>query len=98
MGKDNFSGKLSASWPNDLDDYPISDSYSYLDNNVDKEEYKEGIYVGYRYFDSFNVNPLFSFGYGLSYTNFKIETSATIQETTITINTNVTNICDKEVI
>lgn len=63
-------GKLTATWARRYEDYPFSDTYSYLNGDLEKEEYREGIYVGYRYFDSFNVKPMFSFGYGMSYTSF----------------------------
>ena len=66
-------GKLTATWARRYEDYPFADTYSYLNGNLEKEEYREGIYVGYRYFESFGVKPLFSFGYGLSYTSFKME-------------------------
>ena len=66
-------GKLTTTWARRYEDYPFADTYSYLNGNLEKEEYREGIYVGYRYFDNFGVKPLFSFGYGLSYTSFGLE-------------------------
>ncbi len=72
LGKAVPSGKLTATWAKRYKDYPSAENYGYLNGNLQKEEYLEGIYVGYRYFDSFGIVPLFPFGYGLSYTSFSI--------------------------
>jgi len=73
LGKAAPGGRLTTTWAKHYEDYPSSEDFSYLNGNLDKEEYKEGIYVGYRYFDSFGIQPLFPFGYGLSYTDFSIQ-------------------------
>lgn len=72
FGKISPSGKLTSTWAKRYSDYPCFKSYSYLNGDLEKEEYREGIYVGYKYFDSFGVDPLFPFGYGKSFTEFKI--------------------------
>ncbi len=71
-GKVNFSGKLSTSWPYCFSDLPSNTTYSYLGEDEYNQEYTEGIYVGYRFFDSFGVKPRYHFGYGLSYTRFSL--------------------------
>ena len=71
-GKATPSGKLTDSWAYRYEDIPFADEYSYLNGNLEQEYYKEGIYVGYRYFDSFGVVPRYPFGYGLSYTEFSL--------------------------
>lgn len=48
------SGKLADTWAENYSDYPASDTFANADGNVKKEVYNEGIYVGYRYFDTFN--------------------------------------------
>ena len=73
-GKVNPSGRLTDTWAANYSDYPASETFSHNDGNVDDEYYTEGIYVGYRYFDSFGIEPLYPFGYGLSYTSFEIHT------------------------
>lgn len=65
-------GRLTTTWAEHYEDYPSAESFGYLNGNLETEEYREGIYVGYRYFDSFGIRPLFPFGYGLSYTAFSI--------------------------
>lgn len=80
FGKAVPEGKLTATWAMRYADYPFSDTYSYLNGDLEKEVYREGIYVGYRYFDSFGVKPLWSFGYGLSYTSFRLELCGLKQE------------------
>ena len=67
FGNVNPSGKLPVTFPIALEDNP---SYKYYPGN-DEVEYSEDIYVGYRYYDTKNVAPLFPFGHGLSYTKFE---------------------------
>lgn len=68
-GKVTPSGKLSDTWASKYEDYPVCINN---DKDVINIKYKEGIFVGYRYFDTFNIIPNFEFGYGLSYTQFSI--------------------------
>ena len=86
------SGKLSDTWALHYDDIPFAREYSYLNGNLEKEYYKEGIYVGYRYFDSFGVAPAYPFGFGLSYTDFDLSfDSLTAKGSLITVVAAVTN-------
>jgi beta-glucosidase len=86
------SGCLASTWPRKYEDLPNAMEYSCLKGHTDYEEYKEGVYVGYRYFDSFNVVPRYEFGYGLSYSRFSIECSgASVDKTKITVKAKVTN-------
>lgn len=73
-GKINFSGKLADTIPMRYEDIPFGDEFSYLNGDLENEYYKEGIYVGYRYFDSFRKPVRYLFGFGLSYTSFQTET------------------------
>ncbi len=66
-GDVNPSGKLPFSFIADYKQSPAFEGYK--DKSL-KVEYKEGIFVGYRYLDKNNLNPTFPFGYGLSYTTF----------------------------
>ena len=79
-GKTNPSGKLVDTWASHYEDYPFANDYSSLNGNTDDEFYKEGIYVGYRYFDSFGITPAYCFGFGRSYTTFSTEVLSVIQE------------------
>ena len=71
-GKVNPSGKLTESFPVKYDDVPSSTTFpgEPKDNPVNAY-YNEGIYVGYRYYGTFNVPVAYAFGYGLSYTQFQ---------------------------
>lgn len=68
FGKANPCGKLAKTFPQKLQDNP---SYLNFPGEKDKVAYREGLFVGYRYYDTAGVEPLFTFGYGLSYTNFE---------------------------
>ena len=64
----NPSGKLAETFPKKLSDNP---SYLNFPGEGDRVEYREGIFVGYRYYDKKQMEPLFPFGHGLSYTTFE---------------------------
>jgi beta-glucosidase len=72
-GKVNPSGKLPDTFPADYADVPSAKNFPGTPvGKPDQVIYQEGIYVGYRYYDSFNVKPFYEFGYGLSYTDFSV--------------------------
>ena len=64
------SGKLPMTFPEKLEDSPAHALSSYPDENL-VIDHSEGLYVGYRYSDSYDVEPAFAFGHGLSYTSFE---------------------------
>ena len=83
------SGKLTATWGVDYQDYPSADTYL-SDDKVSL--YYEGIYVGYRYFDTFSVKAGFPFGYGLSYTSFELRAAeAELHGTDLSVSVAVKN-------
>lgn len=93
FGKVNPSGKLAETFPLKLEDNP---SYLNFPGDTDVVEYKEGIFVGYRYYDYKKMDVLFPFGYGLSYTEFSYSNlrldKKTMQDTdTLTVTVDVTN-------
>lgn len=90
-GKVNPSGKLTMTWPISATDHPSTknfpqemDNYTFRESlgwgaqipGHDYTNHEEDIYVGYRYFDTFNKNVAYPFGYGLSYTTFEYSDAA----------------------
>ncbi len=106
-GDVNPSGKLPFTWPASLHDVGAHALGTYpgtwrqpggikTKGNIIDEEYKEGIYVGYRWADQHNTHPLFAFGHGLSYTTFALSnlrlSSPTIsQDDSLTVTVTVKN-------
>lgn len=92
LGKSIPSGRLTDTWAADYMNYPSSAEFSHNNGNWNDEYYKDGIYVGYRYFDTFNVTPVYPFGYGLSYTAFSMDArKVTADEKTVSLTVTVTN-------
>ncbi|MCI9153919.1 glycosyl hydrolase [Lachnospiraceae bacterium] len=93
-GKTNPSGRLAETFPVRLQDTPCYLTYGGENN---RSEYREGVFVGYRYYTSKDMNVLFPFGHGLSYTSFSygnlkadkghIKESETVQVTVEVTNT-----------
>lgn len=116
-GKVNPSGKLAATFPVTYTDVPSAKTFPGKELPV-KEKlpdnplmgkpaevvYDEGIYVGYRYYNTFKVKPAYEFGYGLSYTNFtysnlKLSSPTFNNSLTVTVDlTNTGKIAGKEVV
>ncbi|WP_248405840.1 glycoside hydrolase family 3 protein [Butyrivibrio fibrisolvens] len=91
-GKSIPSGKLTDTWAENYSDYPSSATFSHNNGNIDDEYYTEGIYVGYRYFDTFGIKPAYSFGYGKGYTDFVYEVDDVIaNEKKVYVSVTVTN-------
>ena len=92
LGKSIPSGRLTDTWAENYMDYPSSATFSHNNGNWNDEYYSDGIFVGYRYFDTFNVKPLYPFGYGLNYTTFTMETlGASADEKQVSVTVKVTN-------
>ena len=67
LGKVNPSGKLNETWPLQMEDTPAC---AYFPSKERTAEYREGLYIGYRYYDTANIPVRYPFGHGLSYTTF----------------------------
>lgn len=80
FGLANPSGKLAETFPKKLAHNP---SYTNYPGDGETVEYREGIFVGYRHYDTKDVEPLFPFGFGLSYTTFEYS-DITVDKTNIT--------------
>lgn len=92
LGKSVPSGRLTDTWAANYMDYPSSPTFSHNNGDWHDEDYVDGIYVGYRYFDTFNVTPVYPFGYGLGYTEFSMKTAKVeADEASVSITTEVTN-------
>ena len=86
-GKAYPSGKLTMTWA-PIADYPSTQGFG----DPDDTRYTEGVFVGYRYFDSFGVTPAYPFGYGLGYTTFASRSvSFSADEDRITVGIEVEN-------
>ena len=96
LGRSAPSGKLASTWFSWADHPAIGDFGDRYDTR-----YAEGVYVGYRYFDSAGKTPLFPFGFGLSYTRFSLEAGKASEENgVVTVGVTVKNTgnrCGKEV-
>lgn len=91
-GQVNFSGKTINTWAKNYSDYPASATFANNDGTGQDERYVEGIYVGYRYFDTAGITPAYPFGYGLSYTTFDIDVlDIEADEETVSVKVNVKN-------
>lgn len=90
LGKVYPSGKLTTTWA-------AKDAYCQIGDfgECDDTRYREGIYVGYRYFDSVGRMPLYPFGFGLGYTDFSIQdTSIAVSGAKVTVHASVKNTGD----
>lgn len=97
LGRAYPSGKLTMTWA-PIEQYPSTEGFG----DPDDTYYKEGVYVGYRYFDSANQTPTYPFGFGLAYTTFMVEPkafSADEKEVAVTVCVkNTGNTAGKEVV
>ena len=100
FGDVNPSGKLPFTFPKQLTDSPAHQPGMTFPNRH-KVTYEEGIFVGYRWFDEKDIEPLFAFGHGLSYTQFsygeaKLDKSSMNENGTVRLTVKVTNTGDRE--
>ncbi len=94
-GEVSPSGHLTDTWCYDYEDYPGASDFSFINEDLTTEKYEEGIYTGYRYFDSLGIPVRYGFGYGLTYGEFMMESDGLeYAQGKISVSVNVTNIGD----
>ena len=94
FGYVNPSGKLAETFPNSLDEFPSNQSFPGDPRQV---QYREGLYVGYRAYSSMNIEPLYPFGYGLSYTTFEYSNlNVIVNDEEIQVTMDITNTGDRD--
>ena len=90
------SGKLPITFPKDYSDIPSWNFPGEPKENPEKVIYEEDIYVGYRYYDTFGVEPAYEFGYGLSYTNFDYSNlEISLKDEVLKVSYTITNVGNK---
>ncbi len=95
LGKSLPGGRLVDTWARDYFDYPSSFNFGHNNGDIHDEYYDEGIYVGYRYFDTFGKEVVYPFGYGKSYSSFSYEpVGFSADEKGISLQVKVTNTGD----
>ncbi|MBQ9550580.1 MAG: glycoside hydrolase family 3 C-terminal domain-containing protein [Lachnospiraceae bacterium] len=88
-------GHLTDTWCYDYEDYPGASDFSFMNEDLTTEKYEEGIYTGYRYFDSLGIPVRYGFGYGLSYSEFSMEAEEPVfKDGVLSLPVVVTNIGD----
>lgn len=97
-GKVSPCGKLTDTWAKNYEDYPSADTFGHRNGNLTEEEYTEGIYVGYRWFDKKEITPRYAFGYGLSYTEFEHKITEVARNKVMVEVTNAGTYSGKEVL
>jgi beta-glucosidase len=103
FGEQNPCGKLAETFPKRVEHNP---SYLNFPGEKDTVEYREGIFVGYRYYQKKKIEPLFEFGYGLSYTTFEysclmLDKTEMTDTDCLTVRCrikNTGNVCGKEIV
>jgi len=97
FGDVNPSGKLPVTFPKKLEDIPAHSIAEYPEDGDGNVYYKEGIYVGYRHFDKNNIEPLFCFGHGLSYTQFEYtDIKTTMDNDNVFVSATIKNTGDRQ--
>lgn len=90
-GEKDFSGRMPITFPKKYEDSPAS-PHRQQSNKNDTIEHKEGIFVGYRWYEENNIEPLIPFGHGLSYTTFEYGNATISQETSnVVVECEITN-------
>ncbi|MFB9079355.1 beta-glucosidase [Flavobacterium procerum] len=104
-GKINPSGKLTMTFPTKYSDTPSAKNFPGIPaDNPQEVTYEEGVYVGYRYFNTFNIKPSYEFGFGKSYTSFEytdVKLSSSSFKDKLTVSVTVKNtgkVSGKEVV
>ena len=95
-GRVSPSGHLTDTWVQNYAQVPFGDRFSFMSPDPLEQNYEEGIFVGYRYYQTAGITPRYPFGYGLSYTTFALDIAGTeVFRSIVTTRVKVTNTGDQ---